>query len=135
MYVRFTDASTLDEQKLDIDGVSGAEQAFQRNGAANSEPLSLERIVEDGLEVPQHLRAELKKDKILLVGHSWGAAVGIHMIKRRPDRFSAFVDVSVPVNFQQGEAFIYRRILALALQLQDAEAPESPHRAWPGSLQ
>ncbi len=39
----------------------GAAQTFQRNGAVGSGHLSLERIVEDGLEVAQHLRTEEKK--------------------------------------------------------------------------
>ncbi len=100
----------------------GAGQTFQRNGESGCGPLSLERIVEDGLEVAQHLRTELKKEKILLVGHSWGAVVGIHMIKRRSDLFSAFVGASVLVNFKKSEAFTYRRALALAQKNQDAEA-------------
>jgi pimeloyl-ACP methyl ester carboxylesterase len=33
----------------------------------------------------------LRKDKIILVGHSWGSFLGIHIVKERPDLFYAYV--------------------------------------------
>ena len=39
--------------------------------------MSVSRIIEDGYEVAQFLRDHLHTDKVILVGHSWGAAIGI----------------------------------------------------------
>ncbi len=100
----------------------GAGQTFQRNGELGCGPLTLERMVEDGIEVAEYLRSSLKKEKILVVGHSWGAILGIHIIKRRPDLFSAFVATGMLVNFQKTETFIYQRLLTLADHSANAEA-------------
>jgi pimeloyl-ACP methyl ester carboxylesterase len=37
------------------------------------------------------LRESLHKERILLVGHSWGSLLGVFMVKERPDLFDAFV--------------------------------------------
>ena len=46
----------------------GAGRTFGRNGADGSGPLTLDRLRRDGLELSEHLRAELHKDKIVLFG-------------------------------------------------------------------
>ncbi len=45
----------------------------------------------DGLELSELLRTMLKKDKLILVGHSWGSLLGVLMAKAKPDLFYAFV--------------------------------------------
>ena len=48
-------------------------------------------MTQDGVELAEYLRTHLQKDRIVLVGHSWGSFLGIHMAKQRPDLFSAYV--------------------------------------------
>jgi pimeloyl-ACP methyl ester carboxylesterase len=57
----------------------------------NDPPLTIGRMAEDGVEVAEHVRSRLHKDKIIVVGHSWGSVLGTRMVQRRPDLFAAYV--------------------------------------------
>jgi pimeloyl-ACP methyl ester carboxylesterase len=103
----------------------GAGRTFGRNGAAGCGRLTLERMVQDGIEVAQFLISRLQVPKILLVGHSWGSALGIHMIKRRPDLFAAFVGTGQLVSMRDNEEYNYRWALGRAQRLGDQNAIEA----------
>ncbi|MFT3929127.1 MAG: alpha/beta hydrolase [Spongiibacteraceae bacterium] len=92
----------------------GAGKTFERNGAEGCGKLTLERMIADGIEVVEFLRAHFRKDKIILIGHSWGSVLGIHMVKRRPELFAAFVSTGQLVNLQRNEEFNYTRQLQWA---------------------
>ena len=81
----------------------GAGKTYGRYGRATPD-LSRERIVSDGIELSDYLRGHLHKDKIILLGHSWGSTVGLEMIARRPDLFSAYVGTGQIVDPAQEEA-------------------------------
>lgn len=81
----------------------GAGRTFLKNGAENCQPMAFDRIVEDGLEVTEFLCGHLMKERIFVLGHSWGSAIAVHMVKRQPDRFAAFVGTGMLVNFQENE--------------------------------
>ena len=69
----------------------GAGRTLGRNGRASAATLTIDRLVQDGVELADALRASLRKDKIILLGHSWGSVLGVLMAKAKPDLFSAFV--------------------------------------------
>ena len=69
----------------------GAGRTFGRNGPAAASTITLERMVQDGVELAELLSKRLQKDKIVLVGHSWGSILGAFMAKARPELFYAFV--------------------------------------------
>lgn len=92
----------------------GAGKTFEHNGAEGCGQLTLERMIADGIEVAEFLRAHLRKDKLVLVGHSWGSALGTHMVKRRPELFSAYITTGLLVNSQRSEVFNYARQLEWA---------------------
>jgi pimeloyl-ACP methyl ester carboxylesterase len=75
----------------------GAGRTYGAAGNALAPTMTLERMTQDGVELAEHLRARLHKDKIILVGHSWGSFLGIHIIKQRPDLFYAYVGTGVVV--------------------------------------
>jgi len=49
--------------------------------------MTVEQMADDGIEVSEFVRNHLHKDKIVLLGFSWGSILGIHMIQKRPDLF------------------------------------------------
>jgi pimeloyl-ACP methyl ester carboxylesterase len=100
----------------------GAGLTFSRNGEARTGPLTIERMVVDGIEVVGFLREHLKQDKVLLVGHSWGTVLGIHMVRRRPELFSAYVGTGQLVNKQRNEELNHQRLLAQAKARQNSRA-------------
>lgn len=100
----------------------GAGRTFRKNGEAGCGRLTIERMVEDGIEVAEFLIAHLARPKILLVGHSWGSALGIYLLRRRPELFSAFVGTGQLVNMRENEEYNYRRQLERAERLENHDA-------------
>jgi proline iminopeptidase len=68
----------------------GAGRTFGRNGKSTPD-MSVNQLIEDGAEVADYARKRLGQQKIILVGHSWGSALGVMLVKRHPELFSAYV--------------------------------------------
>jgi pimeloyl-ACP methyl ester carboxylesterase len=69
----------------------GAGRTLGKNGPSLAPTITVDRMVRDGLELSELLRTMLKKEKLILVGHSWGSLLGVLMAKAKPDLFYAFV--------------------------------------------
>ncbi len=76
----------------------GSGKTFGCNGPSTPD-MTLDRFVLDAIEVAEHVRRRLGKRKLILVGQSWGAALGVHAVKRRPDLFGAFAGTGQPVTW------------------------------------
>ena len=81
----------------------GAGRTFRMTGEPIAATMTLAQMTQDGVEVAEYLRAHLHKDRIILIGHSWGSFLGIHIVKRRPDLFHAFVGAGQLVGKQTFE--------------------------------
>jgi proline iminopeptidase len=66
----------------------GAGRTFARNGAAG---LTLEKQITDGIDLADQLRRRFPKQKLIVLGHSWGSIVATGMVQQRPDLFDAYV--------------------------------------------
>jgi pimeloyl-ACP methyl ester carboxylesterase len=82
--------------------------------------LTVEQLVSDTLELAELLRRRFGQDRIVVVGHSWGSALGALAVARRPDLFHAFVGVGQAVNMAEGERASYAWALAAAERAGDA---------------
>ena len=100
----------------------GAGRTFGEAGRVFDPSLTIEIIAADGTRVAEFLRSHLQQNQIILVGWSWGSALGIHMIKTRPDLFAAYFGTGQVVNMKEGEALAYARVLAKARKRGDADA-------------
>lgn len=100
----------------------GAGRTFARNGEAGCGRLTISRMVADALEVVEFLTGTLGNRKIVLVGHSWGSVLGIHMLKQRPQLCAAYVGTGQLVNKQRNEELNYRRQMGQAERSGNAEA-------------
>jgi pimeloyl-ACP methyl ester carboxylesterase len=109
----------------------GAGRTFAKNREAGCGSLTIDRMARDGIEVAEFLTAHLRKKKVLLVGHSWGSALAVHMLKRRPELFSAFVGTGQLVSMRQNEEYNYRRQLEQAERLGNDEALQVLRRIGP----
>lgn len=69
----------------------GAGRTLGRNGPESAQTVSIDRLVQDCVELAEALRTSLRKDKIILLGHSWGSVLGALAAKAKPDPFQAFV--------------------------------------------
>jgi pimeloyl-ACP methyl ester carboxylesterase len=81
----------------------GSGRTYGKNGPATpgmSTPnLALDRLRLDAREVAEYVRKRLSKKKIILVGQSWGAELGLRVVKRWPELFYAFVGTGLPVSW------------------------------------
>jgi len=109
----------------------GAGRTYGRTGPAIESTLSLERIVQDGVEVAGYLTTHLHQKRVVIVGGSWGSLLGIHLAKRRPDLFTAYVGTAQLVNMRENTRASYERVLAYARSTQDATAIDELQKAGP----
>jgi pimeloyl-ACP methyl ester carboxylesterase len=58
----------------------GVGKTLGRNGKAGSGEMSFARMVDDGIEVTEFLRAHLHKDTVILMGGSMGNIVGLPLV-------------------------------------------------------
>jgi pimeloyl-ACP methyl ester carboxylesterase len=100
----------------------GTGLTLEKNDEAGCGPLTIERMIEDGIETVEFLTSHLQRTKIILVGHSWGSVLGIHLIKRRPDLFSAYVGTGQVVNMRRNEEVNYARQMASAVATNNQDA-------------
>jgi pimeloyl-ACP methyl ester carboxylesterase len=76
----------------------GSGKTFGRNGASTPD-VTLDRLTDDACEIAEHVRGRLGKKKVILAAHSWGSFLGVHVIKRRPELFHAYVGTGQVVRF------------------------------------
>jgi pimeloyl-ACP methyl ester carboxylesterase len=102
----------------------GTGRTLGRNGPASAETVTIDRLVEDGVELADALRRSLRKDKIILVGHSWGSVLGVLMAKAKPELFYAFVGTGQVVSgdLTRQNQVAYDAVLAKARSSGDARA-------------
>jgi pimeloyl-ACP methyl ester carboxylesterase len=99
----------------------GAGKTFAQGGTTAAD-MTMDRMTQDGIELAQYLRGHLHKDKIIIVGHSWGAILGVHMAKARPDLFYAYVGTGQVADAQENEALNYARVRQKEVDLGDTKA-------------
>jgi pimeloyl-ACP methyl ester carboxylesterase len=92
----------------------GSGRTYRENGESDPGSLTIDRMAADGIEVVRHLRERLGKDRILLVGHSWGSILGVVMAKRHPEILSAYVGTGQVVDGRRSAELRYSRVLARA---------------------
>jgi pimeloyl-ACP methyl ester carboxylesterase len=80
--------------------------------AALAGTMTVERMVADAEAVTSHLRRRLGKEKIVVLGFSWGSMLGLHLANRRPEWIHAYVGVGQASG--AGEEYLYQRLLELA---------------------
>ncbi|QOZ27012.1 alpha/beta fold hydrolase [Bradyrhizobium sp. CCBAU 51753] len=103
----------------------GAGRTYGMTGDTVAPTMTLERMTQDGVELADYLRRHLRKDRIILVGHSWGSFLGVHIVKQRPDLFYAYVGTGQVVGratFEKAFENTIARLQALAQSANNREA-------------
>ena len=63
-----------------------------------------EMFLQDGLEMTDYLREHLGKDKITLIGHSWGSVYASNLALKYPEKYDACIAVSLMVDMPESKA-------------------------------
>jgi pimeloyl-ACP methyl ester carboxylesterase len=67
----------------------------------NPKNLSLQQIIDDAHELTQLLKKQFHKDKVYLVGFSWGSIIGLKLIEKYPDDYIAYFGVTQVINLNE----------------------------------
>lgn len=84
--------------------------------------MSAERVLEDVHEVTAYVKQQLHKDKIILVGHSWGTVLGTMAVQTYPRDYSAYIGVAQVINMADNERVGYEKTLEMARASKDQNA-------------
>lgn len=86
--------------------------------------ITLDRLVEDAAEVVRFLKTKFSKEKIYLLGHSWGSMLGSFTVQRHPELFHAYIGVGQTGNQADSERETLAWLNTEANHQEDKEALE-----------
>jgi pimeloyl-ACP methyl ester carboxylesterase len=84
--------------------------------------IHIPRYVDDAIEVAQYLLKRYHKDKLILVGHSWGTVVAMNAALKRPELFHAYVGIGQVINTRDNERISFQYGLEQARAHHNQEA-------------
>jgi len=87
----------------------GAGKSYNSN--INVEDMNLEQMIYDANELVDYLRSEFNRDKIYLVGLSWGSILGTELVSKYPEKFHAYIAVAQVVNPDEADKIAYNWLL------------------------
>ncbi|MEI8204573.1 MAG: alpha/beta hydrolase [Bacteroidota bacterium] len=76
--------------------------------------MTINQFVADAHELTTYLIKEFQKKKILVVGHSWGTALGLLLVQKYPEQYYAYVGSGQEVNPKEGEKISYQYLIERA---------------------
>ncbi len=74
----------------------GTGRTFGRSGTPPN--MTMEQLTKDAIEVTQYVLNRVQAHKLILVGFSWGAGLGLNVIRSKPELFHAFVGTGQPIS-------------------------------------
>lgn len=130
------------EYAMDREGFSGLEKMYtvcywDQRGAGMSytdlekNPVDLDRMVEDTIEVTEYLKESFGQDKIYLMGHSWGSFLGMKTIQKQPENYQAYIGIGQVVNQKESEKIAYDFMLENAKKTNDDKAIQALEKESP----
>ena len=104
----------------------GKGRTFERNAPEElspeylkSNPLTIEQMTTDGIELAIYLIEHLGKQKIILFGTSWGSILGVKMAIKKPEFFYAYIGQSQMVNPSLTLISAYQKVYQMAQNTKD----------------
>lgn len=76
--------------------------------------IHIANYVDDVIAMAEYVRTRYGKDKLILMGHSWGTLIGMQAALKRPDLFHAYVGVGQVVDVRENERVSFDYALAQA---------------------
>ncbi|HLN00792.1 MAG TPA: alpha/beta hydrolase [Bryobacteraceae bacterium] len=73
--------------------------------------MNVAQMEQDTAEVVNYLRHRFHREKIFVLGHSWGSVLGLWLAHEHPELIYAYVGTGQVVNMEQNDATAYRDAL------------------------
>jgi pimeloyl-ACP methyl ester carboxylesterase len=106
----------------------GAGKSFD---AVDRSKLTPDRYITDTRELVLNLRQRFGKEKVYLLGESWGSALGIMVVQRYPELFHAFIGTGQMVAFLENDRICYDFALRLLQERGDTKQVEKLQQQGP----
>lgn len=84
--------------------------------------IRVEQYVQDAIDLAELIRKKYDKQKVILMGHSWGTIVSMHAALKRPDLFYAYVGIRQVIKSWDNERLSFEYALREATRLKNEEA-------------
>lgn len=78
---------------------SGCGQSYMNNPSPKN--LSLDQIISDAHELTQMLKKKFQQDKVFLAGFSWGSIVGLKLVEKYPEDYTAYFGITQVINLNK----------------------------------
>lgn len=96
-----------------------------------AETMTAEQFISDALEVTNYLRNRFGKEKIYLMGHSWGSYIGIQAAAQAPELYYAYIGVGQVSHQIESEQLAYEYALEYYRQSGDTNMVKKLEAAPP----
>ena len=84
--------------------------------------MNLPQMEQDTLDIVNYLRHRFQRDKIFVMGHSWGSVLGLWLAHQHPELIFAYVGTGQIVATEQNSALLYHDMLQEARNRHNDEA-------------
>lgn len=74
---------------------------------------SVEELLEDLLEVVKYLKETYNKEKIIILGHSWGSFLGSLFVQKHPEEVLYYIGAGQVIDFVENEKVGYDKLKEL----------------------
>jgi pimeloyl-ACP methyl ester carboxylesterase len=109
----------------------GAGRTLRKTGPAVASTMTVDRMTKDGIELAEYLRKHLAKDKIIVVGHSFGTILELGMVRARPELFYAYVGTGQVADEIKNYSAAYDALLEKARATGNQQAIDELKRVGP----
>ncbi|NFA60242.1 alpha/beta fold hydrolase [Clostridium sporogenes] len=79
-------------------------------------------MLKDLFEIIKYLKEKYNKQKIIIIGHSWGTVLGSMFIKKYPEEVAYYIGVGQVISMFENERLGYEKVRRLALQANDKKS-------------
>ena len=101
----------------------GAGKTYSSNSKeVQRKTINMARMNADTLEVVNYLRKRFGREKIFVLGHSWGSVLGLYLAHDHPELLYAYIGVGQATDGMRNEESLYADTLAEARRTQNKKA-------------
>lgn len=75
------------------------------------EEMTIEQMISDTIAVAHYLRKRFSKEKIYVMGHSWGTLLGVLTVQQAPQLFHAYIGIGQVARQLESERLAYTFML------------------------
>lgn len=79
------------------------------------------QFVEDTRELTEYLTTRFGKDKIYLMGHSWGSYLGVKVVEKYPEYYHAYIGIGQVTHQHLSEQLAYQYMMERATETNDTK--------------